>query len=504
MANPLSYLSFREFKRSLFNAIKQEDKTYLFFLFILTLWALVVRAIYLSQPMRYDEAYTYIVFVARPLSIGLSSYTVPNNHIFHTLLAHIFCSFLGNHPWVVRLPAFLAGVAMVPASYLAMRLLYNKNAAILTAAFVASSEIFIEYSSNARGYTIICLFFLLILSLAKYLKDHDNSFAWLLFILLSSLGFYTVFAMSYPFGVILIWLLLSAVLKDIKISWGTFLKRLLAAIFLTVVLVFVFYSPVIMTSGIQPIVGNTYIKKFIAPESLLPFLQSINQIVERGLLNVPGPLSLILLSGFIVSVVAHKKIGTDKISIFWAVVIWIGVLLSFHGMALQERFWLFVLPVYFGVGCAGINYLLSFFNRKTSKDLTFVVLILAAIISVELSYNLFSSRLIERSDPGIFREAEASACFLKNRLKPNDAVVTSWLIDPALGYYFMLHHIPVGFLEKDLSTVDRIFLVVKDKEDASDKLMRAVLRSNYPKPQLIKRFESGRIYLINGKNTRSN
>ncbi|MBW8770208.1 MAG: hypothetical protein JF589_10660, partial [Gemmatimonadetes bacterium] len=48
--------------------------------------ALAIRLAHVRQTMRHDEAYTYLHYARAPLSVALSDYTYPNNHLFHTLL----------------------------------------------------------------------------------------------------------------------------------------------------------------------------------------------------------------------------------------------------------------------------------------------------------------------------------------------------------------------------------------------------------------------------------
>src|SRR5688572_18130278 len=45
-----------------------------------------LRLYYLQQPMRYDESITYVHFAANSWTTAISSYTYPNNHVFHTVL----------------------------------------------------------------------------------------------------------------------------------------------------------------------------------------------------------------------------------------------------------------------------------------------------------------------------------------------------------------------------------------------------------------------------------
>src|SRR5450631_3222237 len=50
------------------------------------IFAVVLRIAHLRQPMRYDEAWTFVHYASQPLSVALSDYSFPNNHVFHSLL----------------------------------------------------------------------------------------------------------------------------------------------------------------------------------------------------------------------------------------------------------------------------------------------------------------------------------------------------------------------------------------------------------------------------------
>jgi len=79
-------------------------------------WRARLRLAFIQQPMRYDEALTFNELASRPLYYGLSS-TRPEQPPAHTLLVHLAYVGLGNQPWVLRLPRWLAGVLLVPATY---------------------------------------------------------------------------------------------------------------------------------------------------------------------------------------------------------------------------------------------------------------------------------------------------------------------------------------------------------------------------------------------------
>lgn len=58
-------------------------------LFVITLGAVLLRWRYLDVPMRYDESFTVWRYAAQDRRVFLRSYSLPNNHVFHSLLVHI-------------------------------------------------------------------------------------------------------------------------------------------------------------------------------------------------------------------------------------------------------------------------------------------------------------------------------------------------------------------------------------------------------------------------------
>ena len=119
---------------------------------------------------------------------AISDYSLPNNHVFHTVLVYLAYHLLGNQPWIIRLPAFVAGVAIIPLAYGAGSIYYSRKVGLLSAGLAAASPLLISYSANARGYTLICAFTLCAVILAAYIKDHPNSFTWALFVLACAWG----------------------------------------------------------------------------------------------------------------------------------------------------------------------------------------------------------------------------------------------------------------------------------------------------------------------------
>jgi hypothetical protein len=93
------------------------------------------RAFYLNEPVRYDEAYTFLHFASKPFSDAVSNYFVPNNHLLNTVSIRVFHLLLGTAPWIIRLPAFIAGILLIPACYLMARVHYGKEVGLLALPF---------------------------------------------------------------------------------------------------------------------------------------------------------------------------------------------------------------------------------------------------------------------------------------------------------------------------------------------------------------------------------
>lgn len=492
----ISCISFlRGIKYQFVEAFKKEDRIHLYSFFIILIMAITVRIFFLFQPMRYDEAATFTHYASKPLYYGLSSYTFPNNHIFHTFLVHIAYLFLGNKPWVIRLPAFIAGILIVPASYIVVRFFYNKHAALLTAGFVASLSLLIEYSTNARGYTLICLFFLLILALAKFLKENRNSFAWLLFAMLSSLGFYTIPIMLYPFGIVVTWLLLSIVLKDTNISRLLLLRDIFISIILTLLFTFILYLPVIVTSGLKAITGNPFLTSQSWSNFITQFPFSLYSVWGQWNRDIPPWLSIFFVIGFFTSLVFHKRLANHRIPIIQAVIIWLGVILLLQRVIPPNRVWLFLLPLYIGFGISGIVYILK---RIIGNFRPAVFAVMCVTISLLLSLNVIRVQSIYNSEEtGIFRDAEDITVFLKDYLKHGDRVIST--SEAPLEYYFNLHGVAIKHLYSDLDSSRRILLIVNnsDKEALKGFLNEAGLSIFNPDIlKIIKKYHSAIIYEI--------
>jgi hypothetical protein len=111
----------------------------------------VYRAI--TQSFTIDEAFCYLQFTSFPL---VESFTKPYDaahHVLFTILSRVSEKLLGNSEIALRLPAVLAGVAMLALIWFwARRLSGGTWIALPYALLVASQPLLVDHMSAARGY----------------------------------------------------------------------------------------------------------------------------------------------------------------------------------------------------------------------------------------------------------------------------------------------------------------------------------------------------------------
>jgi hypothetical protein len=429
----------------------ERDPRYLFGLLAITALGAGSRILFLSLPIRYDEAYTFIAFAMRPLNFIVSNYHLPNNHVFHTILVYLTYHLFGDQLWSIRLPALLAGILIIPATYLVARLFYDRNTALFSAGLAAASSELIDFSTNARGYTLVCLFWLVLLALTFYLKDHHNWVGWGLFIVLGALGFYTIPIMLYPFGVVMVWLFLSLLVKDTGREYGrSFILYLIAAGAVAAVLTILLYTPIFYESGIDALVSS----HFVAPigwtglwESILSRIQNTWNSWNRDL---PEAGRLLFLAGVILSQVFHRRLSKTRLPLALPIFLWCGFLVTAQQVAPWPRIWLFLLPVFFIWAAAGLIGLAGHVSAlKTAGHSRAASW--AAVASALVLTGLITFQVLQLQTPNISRETGAygdtlpAAEFLKSYLLPGDTVIVTLPSNYPLRYYFALNDIPADY-----------------------------------------------------------
>ena len=96
---------------------------------------------------------------------------------------------------------------MLPAVWWFMRREYGWLAAAFAAALAGTSPLFIEYATNARGYTLLTLLFMVTLLCGQGLvRRPDDHVRWGLFAAAAVLGFFTTPIMAFPVAIAAVWM----------------------------------------------------------------------------------------------------------------------------------------------------------------------------------------------------------------------------------------------------------------------------------------------------------
>ncbi len=488
--------------RRLGDTIRREPPSHWWTLSIIVLVAIGTRLCFLSQPMRYDEAFTFMQYVSKPLVVGLSRY-FPNNHLFHTFLAHLTAGFFGTAPWAIRLPAFLAGVLLVPAAYVVARQHYGRHAALVAAGLVAASSPLVGFSTVARGYTLMLLCFLTIAALAPSLLRQRNRAAWALFALVSALGFYTVPLMLYPFGVVVVWLILSVAAGESPLPRQHVVRDLLLAVGLTVGLAALLYLPSLVVTGVSSLTTRGIATVPSWADLLRGHLKDLRYLWAEWNRDVPVAISLLLIIGCLIATVAHRRLGRYRIPWVFAAALWCLPLLALQGIHPPVRMWLFLLPLYFAAAASGLIALMDRIVQTIARAVkavpSYAVCVTALMLTVGVGLNVIRTRSVYYSDDtgtGL-RDAEQIARFLKEELRPGDRILAATPSEAPLEYYLYRHQVPVTYLFTGLGFTNRLFIVVNEPRQTIDALVGPSLRGpEYTEPALVQRYRFASLYEI--------
>ena len=420
----------------------------------------LLRLVFLQQPMRYDEAFSFLYFVSQPLSVGLSDYSLPNNHLFHSLLAHVAYLLLGPQPWVLRLPAFGAGIALIAATYFAARQFYGRHAAILAASVVASSSILIEYSTNARGYMLLCLIFISLVAFGGGLVHSEKWAEWLLFGVISAIGFYTVPIMLYGYGAVVTWLALSITCDPKHRSKKRALALLVLSFGATLLVTVTLYAPVFLNTGLDSIIRNRFVAPVGRAEFFARFLPSLAEPWQQWTRDVPAVMIGLLAVGFVVAHLFHSRLTGHRVPVTAAILLWLTISLLLYPVVPHGRVWLFLLPWCAVVCAAGINHIFGLVSSGPRVHGRLVACLSVSMLVAPGIGAFMSQSIVYSEETGTLRDAEAIALFLKLNLRGGDKVVAALPSDAPLAYYFHFHAIPLGYLTAQPSAANRLWVVV--------------------------------------------
>ena len=470
----------------------REEGGYIFAFGLTLAAAVAIRVAYLDVPMRYDEATTYNNFVSKPLYVALANYPTPNNHLLHTFLAKVSVTVFGNEPWAVRLPALVAGIALVPATFALGRVLYGRIAALLAAALVAGSSTLVEYSTNARGYTLVALATVVLFLAAARALENDSVGAWGVVPIVGALGLYAVPIMAYPLGGAFVWILASGWLAGHPLR--PLLARLGVSALAVTILTLILYAPVYAASGVRSVTSN----EFVEPRSWRTLLDLVpehaSDTVEIWTRDLPLIASALLAAGLLAGLLLTPRISRFPVPPLLAVAVWAALVLALQRVIPFTRVWLFVVPLAVATAAGFYGWLLE---RRPEGARTGQAV--AVIVAVGASLLVRSSESVRESrETGALLDAPAIAAFLAARVQPDDRILATGS-DTILEYYLERDGVEAGTLLYTTETRPRTYVVVNvlGGQTIQDLLRQldGASRAIGP-PKLLKSFGSGLVYLV--------
>jgi hypothetical protein len=180
---------------------------------LLTLQVVVYGYFAATIPLHYDEWNSWRFFSGDSFRSVLTYYPAPNNHVFYNLVARCFVILKIDSETAIRLPSVVASVL---TSYYFFKLCKNRFGTLLSFGLLTILIVFynyIFYSVEARGYSFVNLFCVLLMySSNKLSGGYSGTRYRFLFIASQFLGVFTVPSFLYvmfPAGLLLFIFLLT-------------------------------------------------------------------------------------------------------------------------------------------------------------------------------------------------------------------------------------------------------------------------------------------------------
>lgn len=312
----------------------------------------------LKLPFRFDEANTALTYVRRGFFVSLGEYNSPNNHVLHTLLASAAYELGGLGPVALRMPAFLAACLVLPATWLFVRLEHGWPAAAFATVFAATSPLFIEYATNARGYSLMLLLFVLLLLCGRALvRMPANRVVWALYAVFVACGFLTIPVMAFPVAIVAVWMLLARRREGGAAAMPSFAARTAVWSSVALALTLLLYAPLLVMSGPESLFDNTYVRAMPRGEWLARFPGHLADLWSAWHAATPGWGEAALLALTAAGVAAPRRGQAGRGLFALAAVLGTVAVFLVKPVLLQPRMSIFLLLASMIVAGAGAGFL---------------------------------------------------------------------------------------------------------------------------------------------------
>ena len=475
------------------DAWRHEPREHRLALLVILIVAILLRLLYLVQPIRNDEAVTYLDFIRLPWGEVFGTYT-PNNHVFHTLLAKAAVSIARPEPWVLRLPAFIAGVLIVPAAYAVARARHDGRVALVVAALVATSGMLILYSTNARGYSMVVLAFLLLVRIAIRILDGEAGAApFMSFALIGALGLWTTPIMAYPLGTVSLWVVFTAVTGgNARVA-----RQMFLAFAAAVALALLLHVPVLTREGMEALTTD----RLLPSAGWFEFFQTLPRSLAVAVVSWSAGVPMLSVALVLLALLSLRRPSRIPVGLGLAAFCWCSWLLLVTHRAPFPRVWLWLYPV-IAMGAA-VEIVAVLEGRARTRTLVERAGVSSAVFALVLAVSVVTTRAVPTStETGSFRDAGTIAQELGPNLGPADVVMAAVPSNGPLSYYFRRAGITPTAIPLD--SARRVFVIVDVAEGQTLDLLTqgSVVRdtSQFVQPRVVGTFTTSGIFLYSRRN----
>ena len=408
--------------------IAVKDIWFLFAFFI----GLFERIYYISEPIKYDESFTFINYVNQANPFRIFWYNSVNNHLLNTLMIKFSTFFLGNNLIAIRIPAFVIGMACIFAIYHLCITLGQSGK--LAAISVAICPYLISYSTNARAYSLVVLFTILLITFARKVIEDPLLIRVFSLSLIAALGLFSIPSMLFPILSITIWTTIT--LSIYQKNKLLILKKFIAPFsFFTILITTLLYTPsIIVTRGLAGYSNDVTHRIFsyqVLKSTLIPELIDIFKSLAGGI-----PRSFLLLFSILIVIGILNYIKESKVYslILPSFIVATLFLIAIKQVIPFDRTLIYFIPVLILLADNGFTKLLESSNFYLYRIFLYSIIIIGLLTC---RYTINSDQISTLGEPS-YREAPVLIKYLKDRDKSNKKmtnIITSVIDAGPLMYY---------------------------------------------------------------------
>ena len=268
----------------------KELTTFQIVFLVLIILAIFFSRIYLINryPFSGDEIQAYFTFINNGFLLTTTFYPEPNNHIFYNLIVMLFNPFIKNPIYVMRIPNVLLNMVLLGIGFLYLLKKQNYTTAILFLILTGFSFSTSIYAVHGRGYILVSLFTLTsIISSIELMENPKSKLAFIVLIISSILGIYTIPVFLFIYIGITAFLGLSFLLRK---EYSNLKLAVLYCFYVTIGWLLL-YLPIFSVSGTETVFNNKlimqhndlwYFFSFIIPVSITEAINYILGTYSKG------------------------------------------------------------------------------------------------------------------------------------------------------------------------------------------------------------------------------